>query len=145
MERGVSKEWVASLAATVPRGSRVLAVDPSQLFYAGLEIVPDYRRLLNLDEINRSRTPLQMMLNAKVEWVIADADLRVVSPGIIEFLKASPDSREVLRGDGTHACLYHVSFASAASETFSSLMRNQVASSYRQLPRGLKIVGSQRI
>ena len=117
VERGVSKEWVASLAATVPRGSRVLAVDPSQLFYAGLEIVPDYRRLLNLDEINRSRTPLQMMLNAKVEWVIADADLRVVSPGIIEFLKASPDSREVLRGDGTHACLYHVSFASAASET----------------------------
>jgi hypothetical protein len=98
------RNWVLALARTVPPGQTVLAVDPSQLIYAGLGYVHDPPRMLN-----RADEPGALAANMDanhLEWVIADADMLDVAPHLAASIEQGGLFQVVIRDNEYHACLY---------------------------------------
>jgi hypothetical protein len=105
------RNWVLSLARAVPHGETVLAVDPSQLIYAGLGYVPDPRRIL--DRSDQPRALATNMDADHIEWVIADANLSEVAPRAAASVAQGGPFQAVIRDPKYHACLYRLASSSS--------------------------------
>jgi hypothetical protein len=84
--RRADREWITTLSDIIPEDSCVVAFDPTQLWYAGLEHHRDwglYRSTRSPDQL------LSWMRKHHCSWLIVDDAMRSYDPQFVEIVMAS--------------------------------------------------------